>query len=127
MQHTTSYSSEEFVADQVFNSKSDLQEACSTPFRSDLIGGSEPVPECSFNSFYLPFYLFYFFQKCRDSNPRPDPNDGSKLESGLLRPFLFILSKTFYLCHLILEFSITRKHFKCQAHKHLLVYNTFTK
>ena len=29
---------------------------CSTPFRFDPIGGSEPDPGCLFNSFYLPFY-----------------------------------------------------------------------
>ena len=34
----------------------DTQTKCSTLLRSDLIGGSEPVPGYSFNSFYLPFY-----------------------------------------------------------------------
>ena len=74
MQHTTSYSSGEFVVDQVFNSKSDLQEACSTPFRSDLICGSEPIPGCSFNYFYLRFYLFVFFSKMSrlESPARPE-------------------------------------------------------
>ena len=28
----------------------------SIPLWLDPIGGSEPVPRCSFNSFYLPFY-----------------------------------------------------------------------
>ena len=65
---------------------------CITPFRSDLIGVSEPVPRCSFNSFYL---FIYLFQKCRDVNPRPNPNGGSEPELGLLRLFSFILSKNF--------------------------------
>ena len=50
---------------------------CSNPLRSNPIGGSEPVPGCSFNCFYLPFYLNFLFQKCHDPNPRPDPNGGS--------------------------------------------------
>ena len=40
------------------------------------------------------FYFFIFsvllsfcFQKCRDPNPRPDPNGGSEPEPGLLRRF----------------------------------------
>ena len=37
---------------------------CSTPFRSDLIGGSEPDLGCLFNSFYLLlFWLFFFLVK----------------------------------------------------------------
>ena len=61
---------------------------------SDLIGESEPDPGCSFNSFSF-FFLFFtillnfLFQKCRDPNGRSEP------EPGLLRPFLFILSKRF--------------------------------
>ena len=31
---------------------------CSTPFRSDPIGESEPDPGCSFNYFYL--FVFFF-------------------------------------------------------------------
>ena len=43
-------------------------QTCNTPFRSDPIGGFEPVPGCSFNSFYLIFiysfiYLFVLFCK----------------------------------------------------------------
>ena len=46
--------------------------ACSTPFRSDLIGGSGPVPRCSFNSLYLLFiYLFFFFKRVVTRIPGP--------------------------------------------------------
>ena len=31
--------------------------------------------------------LNFSFQKCRDPNPRPDPNGGSEPEPGLLRRF----------------------------------------
>ena len=38
--------------------------------------------------FFLFSVLFSFcFQKCRDPNPRPDPNGGSEPEPGLLRRF----------------------------------------
>ena len=58
------------------------------------------------------FIYLFIFQKCRDPNPCPDPNGGSEPEAGLLLPFSFTLSKTFYLCLFILEFSITWKYFK---------------
>ena len=38
-----------------------LERSCSTPFRSDPIGGSESDPGCSFNSFYLLFIWLSFF------------------------------------------------------------------
>ena len=58
-------------------------------FRSDPIGGSEPVSGCSFNSFYLLFiYLFLFSKVSR-------PESLARLDPGLLRPFSFVLSKTF--------------------------------
>ena len=38
---------------------------CSTPFRSDPIGRSEPVPGYSFNS----FYLFVFLKVSRPKSP----------------------------------------------------------
>ena len=56
--------------------------------------------------------ICFFFQKCRNLNPWPDSNGGSKPEPGLLRPFSFILSKTFYLCHFFLEFQIRGSCFK---------------
>ena len=69
---------------------------CSTLFWSNPIGGSEPVPGCSFNSFYLNF----LFQKCRIPNSLPDPNGRSEPEPDLLRQFSFILSKHFiYVIH----------------------------
>ena len=67
---------------------------------------------------YHPFFFFFF--KCCNPNPRPNLNGGSKPEPGLLRPFSFILSKTFYLCHFILEFSITWKYFIYNRHKAFL-------
>ena len=33
-----------------------LEGVCSTPFQPELISKSEPISECSFNSFNLPFY-----------------------------------------------------------------------
>ena len=88
------------------------QLTCHTPFRSDSIGGSKPVPGCLFNSFYLLFIdLFSFFQKCQDPNPQPDPNGRSKPEPGLLRHF-HLSYQNIYLCHFVLGFSIKRKHFQ---------------
>ena len=40
----------------VFKLGDDESLYCSTPLRSNPIGGSEPIPGCSFNSFYLSFY-----------------------------------------------------------------------
>ena len=72
-----------------------MESECNTHFRSDPIGGSEPVSRCSFKSFYLPIYLIFLFQKYRDLNPRFDPKGESEPKPGLLRPFSFILSKHF--------------------------------
>ena len=36
-------------------------ELCSTPFRSDPIGVSEPDPGCSFNYFFIYFSFIYLF------------------------------------------------------------------
>ena len=41
--------------------------------------------------------LNFLFKKCRDSNPRPDPNGRSEPELGLLRLFSFILSKLLFM------------------------------
>ena len=64
---------------------------CSTLSRSDSIGRSEPDPGCSITTKCKT--RFFFLQKCRDPNPLPDLNGGSKPEPGLLRPFSYILSK----------------------------------
>ena len=36
------------------------QLSCNTPFRSNPIGGSEPVPGCSFNSFIYFLFICFF-------------------------------------------------------------------
>ena len=48
-----------------------LGNSCSTPFRSDPIGGSEPVLGCSFNYFYLIFIYYYFFKSVATRIPGP--------------------------------------------------------
>ena len=87
---------------------------CSDPHaRSDPIGESEPKPRdaCLILFFYLLFYLNFLFKKCRDPNPRPDLNGGSEPEPGLLRRF-HLSYQNIYLCHYVLGFSITQKHFQ---------------
>ena len=59
--------------------------------------------------FYI--LLSFLFQKCRDPNPRLDPKGGSEPEPGLLRRF-HLSYQNIYLCHFVLRFSITRKHFQ---------------
>ena len=66
-----------------------------TLFRSDLIGRSELVTRYSFNPFCLLFIYLFFFQKCSDLNPWPNPNGGSEPELDFLLPFSFIQSKHF--------------------------------
>ena len=86
---------------------------------SEHLGSDSNSPIESDRKGYIHTYI-YIYLKCRDPNLRPDPNDGSEPEPSLLRSFSFILSKTFYLCHFILEFSITRKHFIYNRHKAFL-------
>ena len=87
------------------------REECSTLFRFDPIGGSELVLGCSFNSFCLLFICFFFVKVSRpESLARPE---GRIRTGALFTPTVFIyLIKTFYLCHFVLGFSITRKHFQ---------------
>ena len=61
----------------------------------------------------LLFYILlsFIFQKCRDPNPRLDPKGRSEPEPGLLRCF-HLSYQNIYLCHFVLRFSITRKHFQ---------------
>ena len=63
--------------------------------------------------FILLFYILlsFLFQKCRDPNPRLDPKGESESEPGLLRRF-HLSYQNIYLCHFVLKFSITRKHFQ---------------
>ena len=46
--------------------------------------------------------LNFLFQKCRDPNSRPDPNDGSEPEPGLLRRF-HLSYQNILLIHLVAE------------------------
>ena len=47
---------------------------CNTHFWSDPIGGSEPFPGCSFNSFCLLFICLFFFFFCKSVATRiPGP------------------------------------------------------
>ena len=55
-----------------------------------------------FYFFYFPVLLNFLFQKCRDSNPRPDPNGGSEPEPGLLRRF-HLSYQNILLIHLVAE------------------------
>ena len=70
-----------------------------------------PVYSDVFNqSIHFILLNFFYFQKCRDPNPRLDPVGGSKLEPGLLRHFQLSF-QNICLCYSILDFLITRKHF----------------
>ena len=53
---------------------------------------------------FLLFYVLlnFLFQKCRDPNPRPDPNGGSEPEPGLLRCF-HLSYQNILLIHLVAE------------------------
>ena len=46
----------------------------STPFRPDPIGGSKPVPGCSFNYFYLLFFFKSVTTRVPDLTRMVDPN-----------------------------------------------------
>ena len=84
---------------------------CRTPFQSDPIGGSKPNPGCSFNSFYLPFYLIFFFKnvttRILNSTRMADLN-----RSPVYSDCFHLSYHNIFLCHFLLEFSITLKHFQ---------------
>ena len=62
--------------------------------------------------------LFRFlFQKCRDSNPRSDPNGGFEPEPSLLRRFYLSYQK-----HFINSFSCGSGFSFGQAHNHLQIH-----
>ena len=71
--------------------------------------GARFTPKFSIKTFYLVLLNFYF-QKCRDPNPRLDPVCRSKMEPGLLRHFQ-LSSQNILFVLFILDFLITRKHF----------------
>ena len=104
----------------------------STPFYSNPISGSEPDRGCSFNSFCLLlifiFFVFFVFVFVKVWRPESSaqPEGRIQTEAWFTPTFFIYLIKTFYLCHFVLGFSITRKHFQ-MPHKHLLLYNSFTK
>ena len=52
--------------------------------------------------FYVLLNFLFFCQKCRDQNPRPDPNDGSEPELDLLRRF-HLSYQNILLIHLVAE------------------------
>ena len=68
-----------------------------------------PRDACLILLFYI--LLSFLFQKCRDLNPWLDPKGGSEPEPGLLRCF-HLSYQNIYLCHFVLRFSISRKHFQ---------------
>ena len=84
---------------------------CSDPRAlPDPISESKSKPRgCPFNSFYLHFITF-FFQKCRDLNPRLDPKGGSEPEPGLLRHFQLSYQNIFFMLFLF-RFSICAEAF----------------
>ena len=87
--------------------------SCSTHFRSDTIGESEPVPGCSFNSFCLLFIcLFVCLFVCLFFVKVSRPEGRIRTESRFTPTVFIYLIKTFYLCHFVLGFSITWKHFQ---------------
>ena len=69
-----------------------------------------PVYSDIFNQNILFHFIKFYFQKCRDPNPRHDPKGGSESEPGLLRHFQ-LSSQNICLCYSILDFLITQKHF----------------
>ena len=86
-----------------------------TPFQSDPIGGSEPVPGCSFNSFCLLFICFvfcFFFVKVSLPKSPAQPKGQIRTRARFTLTVFIYLIKTFYLCHFVLGFSITLKHFQ---------------
>ena len=88
--------------------------SCSDPqARSDPVGGFEPKPRDArlILFVYFSFFCYFLFQKCRDPNPWPDSNGGFEPDPGLLRRF-YLSYQNIYLCHFVLGFSITRKHFQ---------------
>ena len=95
----------------------------STPFRSDQIGRSEPLPGCSFNS---SFFLFFFFFKVWP------PESPARLKWQIQTETQFTPTVFIYLIKNILFMSFYfrvfnyAEAFQMVGHKHLLLYNTFT-
>ena len=77
----------------------------------------------SIKTFFLVLLNFYF-QKCRDPNPRLDPVGGSKLEPGLLLHFqLSSQNMLFVLFHFRL-FNYSKTLLFGQSHNHLQIQKT---
>ena len=98
---------------------------CSTPFWSDLIGGSKPEPGCSD---ITKCNTHFFYKKKKLSRPIPwfDPNDRSELEPSFLRPFTLPYQNVSFMSFHF-RVSNAQKLFQMVGYKHLSLYNTFTK
>ena len=59
---------------------------------------------------FIYILLRFFFQKCRDLNPRLDPKGGSEPEPGLLRHFQLSYQNIFFMLFLF-RFSICAEAF----------------